>query len=327
MSRASLFREHPWRFDIPLLIAAGSVTLYFGLTTPVVRLTSAFYEDSDYSVIGGLVEFWRTGDYLIGALIFLFSGVFPVVKLAAMLWLWFAPTVREERRRNLRIIEPLGKWSMLDVLVVILFAGAVKLGFLADAMVLPGAYVFGAAILLSMIAAVLMDATVGAGELPANDPSRRAYGLPLVALLGLLLFAGGLFFPLMQVEKWVFWKEEYSILTGFFKLVIDGELVMAIGFLIFVILLPLAHYCMQLSLAVFHLLGRGGGRGVAWLAEMESWVMTDVFALALFVAVIRLSSWTSVEPRSGLYLFAGAVVLSPLVSFWLRCIYRRGRAS
>lgn len=327
MSRASLFREHPWRFDIPLLIFAAAVTLYFGLTEPVVRLTSAFYEDSDYSVIGGLVEFWRTGDYLIGFLIFLFSGVFPVVKLAAMLWLWFAPTVREERRRNLRIIEPLGKWSMLDVLVVVLFAGAVKLGFIADATILDGAYVFGAAILMSMIAAVLMGATVAPEELPASDPGHRSYGLPLVALLGLLLFAGGLFYPLMQVEKWVFWKEEYSILTGFFKLVIDGEFVMAIGFLLFVILMPLALYCMQLSLALLQLLGRGGGRGVGWLAEMESWAMTDVFALALFVAVIRLSRWTSVEPRPGLYLFAGAILLSPLISFWLRCIYRRGRAS
>lgn len=324
MSRTSLYREHPKRLDIPVLILASMVTLWFGLTEPVVHLSSALHKDSSYSVIGGLVEFWKTGDYLLGAIIFLFSAVFPVVKLAAMLWLWFAPTVREDRRRNLRVIEPLGKWSMLDVLVVILFAGAVKLGFIADARILPGAYVYGAAILMSMIVAVLMGAIAGPEEPLAEKPKERSYLLAPFAFLGLLLFLGGIFFPLMQVEKWVFWKESYSIITGFFKLIIDGETVLAAAFFLFLILLPLILYLMQFGLAVYQLAGRGGGRAVAWLVELERWIMTDVFALALFVSVIRLSNWTKIVPQLGLYLFGAAILICPVVSFWLRRLYRRG---
>jgi len=193
------------------------VTLYFGLTAPVVRLSSALYSDSDYSVIGGLVDFWRGGDYLIGLLIFIFSVVFPVFKLGAMSWLWFVPTVREDRRRNLRFIEPLGKWSMLDVLVVILFAGAVKLGLIADATVLGGAYVYGAAILLSMVAAVLMGAIAGPEPRLTEHPRARSFVLPVLALAGFFLLLAGIFLPLMSVEKWFFWKEDFSILTGALK--------------------------------------------------------------------------------------------------------------
>lgn len=322
MARSSLYSEHTWRVDIPLLIAGAVVTLYFGLTEPVVRIASAVYEDSDYSVVSGILQFLRTGDHLLAFIIFLFSVVFPIVKLAAMLWLWFAPTVREDRRHNLQIIEPLGKWSMLDVLVVILFAGAVKLGLIADAEILHGAYVYGAAILLSMIAAVLMGNIAGPGPRLANDPRHRSIALPVLALAGLLSLLAGLFFPLMQVEKWVFWKEEYSILTGALKLVIDRDFIMAAGFFLFVILLPVLLQLTQLMLALGQLTGRGGGRGVGRLIEFDRWVMTDVFALALFVAIVRLANWTDITPRAGLYFFAAAIVISPLVSFWLRRLYR-----
>lgn len=322
MNKSALFRAHPRRVDVPLLIVAATVTLYFGLTEPIVRISSALHEDSNYSVLGGLLEFWKTGDSFIGFLIFLFSVVFPIIKLAALLWLWFAPTVREDRRRNLRIIEPLGKWSMLDVLVVILFAGAVKLGLIADARMLDGAYLYGAAILLSMIATVLMGGIAGPEPALADHPRKRSLMLPLLALAGLVLLLAGLFFPLMTVEKWLFWKEDFSILTGALKLAADREFVMSLGFFLFVILLPVLLQLTQVALALGHLTGRGGGRAVAWLIEFDRWVMTDVFALALFVGIVRLANWTEITPRPGLYCFAAAIVISPVVSFWLRRIYR-----
>lgn len=290
---------------------------------PVVQLSSALYEDTRYSVLIGLVKFVQSGNYSLALLIFVFSAVFPVIKLIALFYLWFAPTVRENRRRNLRIIEPLGKWSMLDVLVVILFAGAVKLGLIANARILYGAYVYGAAILMSMVAAVLMGSVAGPAPSLSRKPRARSWLLPLLALLGLLLLFLGMLMPLMQVEKWVFWHESYSIFTGALKLVIDGEFVMAAGFTLFVIVLPLVLYLSQVMLSFYQLTGRGGGRAVAWLVEFDRWVMTDVFALALFVAIVRLGQWTTVTPRLGLYFFGAAIAVSPLVSFWLRRLYRR----
>lgn len=323
MSANSLYAEHPGRFDVPAIILVSLVGLLFGLTMPVVTMSSVLAEDSTYSVIGGMLDFWQSGDRLVGVLVLMFSVLFPFGKLGALLWLWFLPTRRELRQRHLRIIDPLGKWSMLDVLVVILLAGSVKLGFIADAEVRGGAYVFGGAVVLSMIAASLMNALAGPDESYARYPRRRSLLLPLIASGSLVLLVGGLLVPLMSVEKWLLWSEEYSIVLGAVELWMEGQSAMAVAFALFVIVLPLALQLAQVALAFIQLTGKSGGRAVVWLMEINRWAMTDVFALALFVAFIKLGSWANVSPQPGLYLFLAAIVLSVFISLWLRWLYGR----
>lgn len=323
MARTPLFLEHPLRLDVPLLLVAACITLYFGLTMPVLGMSSAIAADSAYSILGGIGEYLAAGDLFLAGLIFLFSCVFPGIKLLVTMWLWFAPTVRDDRRSSLRVIEPLGKWSMLDVLVVILFSGAVKLGLIADARILSGAYVFSAAILLSMVAVILIGRITGSERRFRDRPRRRSAILPVLALASLLLLLAGLLLPIMQVEKWLLWNEEYSILTGVLKLAADREFGMALGFFLFVVVLPLLVQIVQVTLAFLQLAGRGSERLVGWLIEFDRWAMTDVFALALSVALIRIADWATIEARIGLYLFASAIVISPIVSVSLRRLYRR----
>ncbi|RFF29999.1 paraquat-inducible protein A [Wenzhouxiangella sediminis] len=321
--RSPLFREHPRRFDVPLLIAASAVTLVVGLFMPIVRIESTLASDSSYSIMGGIAGYFGDGKLFIGSIILLFSCVFPGVKLAALGWLWFAPTVRENRRRSLRIIEPLGKWSMLDVLVVILFAGAVKLGLIADATVLDGAYVFAAAILLSMIVVMLIAGIAGPEHRYLSSPRKRSFLLPLLALASLLLLAAGLALPMMKVEKWLLWQESYSVLSGALKLVADGEVLLAAGFFLFVIVLPMLVQLALVVLSLVQLFGNGSQRAIAALIEFQRWAMVDVFALALCIGLIRLADMATIEPRIGLYCFTAAVVLTPIVSFWLRALHKR----
>ena len=244
------------------------------------------------------------------------------MKLLALGWLWFAPTVRENRRRSLRIIEPLGKWSMLDVLVVILFAGAVKLGLIADATVLSGAYVFGAAILLSMIVVMLIAGIAGPEHRYLSSPRKRSFLLPLLAITSLLLLAAGLVLPMMRVEKWLLWQEDYSVISGALKLVADGELLLALGFFLFVIALPMLVQLALVVLSLMQLFGNGSKRAIAALIEFQRWAMVDVFALALCIALIRLAEMATIEPRIGLYCFTAAVLVTPLVSFRLRALHK-----
>ncbi|HSH26800.1 MAG TPA: paraquat-inducible protein A [Wenzhouxiangella sp.] len=322
-SPSPLYREHPRRIDVPLLIAAAAITLVVGLFMPIVRIESALASDSSYSILGGIAGYFGDGKVFIGSIILLFSCVFPGIKLMALGWLWFAPTVRENRRRSLRIIEPLGKWSMLDVLVVILFAGAVKLGLIADASVLSGAYVFSAAILLSMIVVMLIAAIAGPEHRYLSSPRKRSFLLPPLAVAGLGLLALGLLLPMMRVEKWLLWKEDYSVLAGAFKLVADGEWLLAAGFFLFVIALPLLVALALVVLSFAQLFGSGSKRAIAALIEFQRWAMVDVFALALCIGLIRLADMATLEPRIGLYCFAGAVLLSPIVSFRLRALHKR----
>jgi paraquat-inducible protein A len=322
-TRSPLFREHPRRLDIPVLIAASAVTLVVGLLMPIVRIGSSLAADKSYSIMGGIAGYFGDGKYFIGSIILLFSCVFPGIKLAALGWLWFAPTVRENRRKSLRIIEPLGKWSMLDVLVVILFAGAVKLGLIADATVLSGAYVFGSAILLSMIVVMLIAALAGPEHRYLSKPRKRSLLLPPLALASLVLLAAGLVLPMMRVEKWLLWQEDYSVLSGAFKLVADGELLLALGFFLFVIVLPMLVQLALVVLSVVQLFGNGSQRAIGALIEFQRWAMVDVFALALCIALIRLADMATIEPRIGLYAFTAAVLITPIVSFRLRALHKR----
>jgi paraquat-inducible protein A len=78
--------------------------------------------------------------------------VFPIAKLALLYWMWFGRADRSQRAFVVKWLDKIGKWSMLDVYIVAVLIVAVKLGPLADVTLEPGLYVFGAAVLLTMLA-------------------------------------------------------------------------------------------------------------------------------------------------------------------------------
>jgi paraquat-inducible protein A len=94
---------------------------------------------------------------VLAAVVFFWSVLFPIAKLALLYWLWFGRPDRQRRARVLEWLDVLGKWSMLDVLIVAVLVVAVKLGPLAEVRVEPGLYVFGAAIVASMIAGARIE--------------------------------------------------------------------------------------------------------------------------------------------------------------------------
>jgi len=69
-----------------------------------------------------VANMWRAGVYVLSILIFLFSGVWPYVKLALMFKAWFLPfDSSKERGALLSKLDAFGKWSLLDAFVMILF--------------------------------------------------------------------------------------------------------------------------------------------------------------------------------------------------------------
>lgn len=62
----------------------------------------------------------RTSAHLFAVLLVIFSGCWPHVKLVACHWLWYARYDATQRTRALVWLEFFGKWSMLDVLSIVL---------------------------------------------------------------------------------------------------------------------------------------------------------------------------------------------------------------
>lgn len=128
---------------------------------PIMTTTSLFGREKS-TILSGIVYFWTSGSIGIASLIFLVSIVVPLAKLASLVILalaaqgWFG-----RRPRNLtvlyRIVEFVGRWSMLDIFVVALMVGLVQFHGLAIIEAGPGAAAFGTVVVLTMLAARSFD--------------------------------------------------------------------------------------------------------------------------------------------------------------------------
>jgi paraquat-inducible protein A len=139
----------------------------------------------------------------------------------------------------------------------------------------------------------------------------RALGLVLLASLGLLL--AGISLPIMTVRSLLIFGEDISLLEGLQQLLDQGEYLLFAILALFSIVFPLAK--MALAWAVWRFARRHGKRLHSLLARIEllgRWSMLDVFVVALVIVAFKLSLITNVTVHAGIYLFAGAIVLSML---------------
>ena len=136
---------------VPGAILFSFCLLLTGLSMPLLHTQQMVFWKSTYSVWTGIVALWRERERELAALLFFFSIVFPIVKLAVLAGLWFMRLPAAYRARLLHWLGLLGKWSMLDVFVVAILIVLVKLGPLAKVEPRAGVYVFAAAIACSML--------------------------------------------------------------------------------------------------------------------------------------------------------------------------------
>ncbi len=136
---------------IPWALAAVGVLLAAGLSLPVLRVDKFFIFSDRFSIIDSLIALVGSEEYFLFAVIFAFTVVFPVTKLFYAAWLWAAIDVDDPRfARTLGTIDTLGKWSMLDVLLLAIAVASIKMSVVGDAHANPGLYLFSGAIIASM---------------------------------------------------------------------------------------------------------------------------------------------------------------------------------
>jgi len=114
------------------------------------------------TIIGGVALLIHHGIYAIAAVVFIASFVVPLGKIASIIVLLLSVQYRwpmSTRRRTVmfRIVEFLGRWSMLDVFVVTVMVGLVRLGQTASVEPGMGVVAFGAAVILTMLSSLSFD--------------------------------------------------------------------------------------------------------------------------------------------------------------------------
>ncbi|MDC0936350.1 paraquat-inducible protein A [Pirellulales bacterium] len=111
------------------------------------------------SLLVGVRTLFTEGHLLVGVIVLAFSVVLPVFKLAALLFLSQRRWQLQHRHRAMtyRIVEQLGRWGMLDVLLVAVMVAFIKLGGLVEFGAGPGLIMFALFVLLSLCASAVFD--------------------------------------------------------------------------------------------------------------------------------------------------------------------------
>jgi paraquat-inducible protein A len=143
------------------LLIAAYILFIPANTLPIMETGSLFGSQKD-TILSGVVYLWTSGSWPLAALVFFASIVVPLAKLLSMTYLLISvqqrsALLRRERAGLYRLLEFIGRWSMLDIYVVTLLAALVQLQSLATILPKPGAVAFGAVVVLTMLAAMAFD--------------------------------------------------------------------------------------------------------------------------------------------------------------------------
>jgi len=157
-----------WAF----LIAA--CVMYLPANLLPVMVTRTLFGTSDDTIMSGVIYFWVTGAYGLAAIVFVASFLVPLFKLAALFVLVTSAQRRSRWRRAERaklyhVIEIIGRWSMLDVFVVALLAGLVRIQGFAEITAGVGIAAFGSVVVLTMLASLSFDPKLSWDNRP-GDP-------------------------------------------------------------------------------------------------------------------------------------------------------------
>ncbi len=143
-----------------LLIAAAILYIPANLL-PVLHTTSLFGNEDD-TIMSGVVYFWVSGDWALAVIVFVASILVPMLKLTVLALLAWTTQRRSnwrplERAKLYRIVERIGRWSMLDVFVVTLTVALVRFKSLAVITAGWGALAFACVVVLTMLASLQFD--------------------------------------------------------------------------------------------------------------------------------------------------------------------------
>ena len=143
------------------LIIAALICYVPANLIPITSVTSLGNVQTD-TIMSGVMYFIATGMWPIALIIFTASIFIPVLKLVILSFLTISVQCRsgwrpKDRTRLYRIVETIGRWSMVDVFVVTILVALVHLGALANVEPRSGVIYFAAVVILTMFAAMGFD--------------------------------------------------------------------------------------------------------------------------------------------------------------------------
>ncbi|MBK1657089.1 paraquat-inducible protein A [Paracraurococcus ruber] len=160
------------------LVAAATI-LYLPANAYPVMTVTYLGRGTPHTILGGAEDLLAAGLWPLALLVFIASIAVPVLKLLGLSVLLVASRRGAGGRlrdltRLYRLVDLVGRWSMIDVFMLAVLVALVQAGVLATITPGPGAAAFAAVVVLTMLAAERLDPRLvwdAAARQPARDGS------------------------------------------------------------------------------------------------------------------------------------------------------------
>jgi len=143
-----------------LLLA--SVILYIPANFFPVMTVISFGQGAPDTIMSGVIHLGEAGMWPLAGLVFFASIMVPVLKMIGIGFLLISIQLKltwraKDRTKLYRIIEMLGRWSMVDIFMISILVSLVKLGAIATIEPGAGATAFAGVVILTMLASMSFD--------------------------------------------------------------------------------------------------------------------------------------------------------------------------
>lgn len=160
--RHKVHTRSPASLKRTLALLSAAAVMYVPANIFPIMSTVSMGKEHPSTILGGVIQLWQMGSYPVAMIIFAASVMIPLIKILSLLWL--CKECRYPGRvpvlikmRLYRIMELIGRWSMIDVFVVATLVGLVRMGNLMSVVPGPAAVSFAAVVVLTMLAAMTFD--------------------------------------------------------------------------------------------------------------------------------------------------------------------------
>ncbi|MCH1931236.1 paraquat-inducible protein A [Shewanella sp. A25] len=166
--------QKSWALLITAAILLVPANLY-----PITMLTNQGQVRHD-TILSGIIHLVQSDMLPIAIIVFIASILVPWIKILGLATYLCAisfhlPISKKTLMVGFHIIEWIGRWSMLDLFVISLTVALVNMGQLLDAKPAPAATAFALVILLTQLAAKVLDTRLLWDRLePQDDANRNA---------------------------------------------------------------------------------------------------------------------------------------------------------
>ncbi|MCP4178242.1 MAG: paraquat-inducible protein A [bacterium] len=296
---------------ISVMLITSLILNIAALLVPFIQISPFIKSDLIYTLPTSMILLWQHGLYLIAVLVFLFSIIFPFIKLTALFYIWFISKNHAFRNKLITRVEALGKWSMLDVFIICIMLILTNNQFWISSSPQIGIYFFLFAIIISIICSILIDLLcIRSNIISISKRKEIILGtlnikwiekslIILAIIVGIVFLLLALNNSYIAINSYLFTDYSYSVVNSVISLW-PVSCILSIFFIIVLIAAPLINiFCLLLFWIVkykpkFHY------ALFLFMKKVAKFSMLEVFCLALLLFLTEGNKLMRTNLKTGL---------------------------